>query len=111
MSTLSEKIRKAREIRVDVGGKTFVLLRPTTLDMIDLQGKSAARAILPHIIGWEGVTSLDLYPGGDAAPVPFDTDACAEWLADRVDFLVPIAQAAVDAYDTHHRLIADDAKN
>jgi hypothetical protein len=43
--------------------------------------------------------------------VPFDTDACAEWLADRVDFLVPIAQAAVDAYDTHHRLIADDAKN
>ena len=111
MSTLSEKIRKAREIRVDVGGKTFIIRRPTTLDMIDLQGKSAARAILPHIIGWEGVTSLDLYPGGDAAPVPFDAEACAEWLADRVDFLVPIAQAAVDAYDTHHRRIDDDAKN
>ena len=111
MSTLSEKIRKAREIRVDVGGKTFIIRRPTTLDMIDLQGKSAARAIIPHVIGWEGVTSLDLYPGGDAAPVPFDTDACAEWLADRVDFLVPIAQAAVDAYDTHRRRIDDDAKN
>ena len=111
MSTLSEKIRKAREIRVDVGGKTFIIRRPTTLDMIDLQGKSAARAILPHIIGWEGVTSLDLYPGGDAAPVPFDTDACSEWLADRVDLLGPIAQAAVDSYDTHRKQIDADAKN
>lgn len=111
MSTLSEKIRKAREIRVDVCGKTFIIRRPTTLDMIDLQGKSAARAILPHVIGWEGVTSLDLYPGGDAAPVPFDTDACAEWLADRVDLLGPIAQAAVDAYDTHRKQIDADAKN
>lgn len=111
MSTLSEKIRKAREIRVDVGGKTFIIRRPTTLDMIDLQGKSAARAIIPHIIGWEGVTSLDLYPGGDAAPVPFDADACAEWMSDRVDFLGPIAQAAVDAYDAHRRLIEGDEKN
>jgi len=111
MSALSEKIRKAREIRVPVGGKIFILLRPTTLDMIDLQGKSAARAIMPHIIGWEGVTSLDLYPGGDAGPVPFDADACAEWLSDRVDFLGPIAQAAVDAYDAHRRLIEGDEKN
>lgn len=111
MSALSEKIRKAREIRVPVGGKTFIVLRPTTLDMIDLQGRSAARAIIPHIIGWEGVTSLDLYPGGDGAPVPFDADACAEWLSDRVDFLGPIAQAAVEAYDTHRQRIEDDAKN
>lgn len=111
MSVLSEKIRRAREIRVPVGGKTFIILRPTTLDMIDLQGKTAARAIMPHIIGWEGVTSLDLYPGGDAIPVPFDADACAEWLSDRVDLLGPIAQAAVDAYDAHRQRIEDDAKN
>ncbi len=111
MSVLSEKIRKAREMRVDAGGKTFIVLRPTTLDMIDLQGKTAARAIMPHIIGWEGVTGLDLYPGGDGAPVPFDSDACAEWLSDRVDLLGPIAQAAVDAYDAHRLAIEDAAKN
>jgi hypothetical protein len=111
MSALSEKIRKARELRVEVGGKVFVVLRPTTLDMIDLQGKTAARAIMPHIIGWEGVTSLDLYPGGDSIPVPFDSDACAEWLSDRVDLLGPIAQAAVDAYDAHRMDIGEAAKN
>lgn len=111
MSALSEKIRRAREIRVPIGGKTFTLLRPTTLDMIDLQGKSAARAIIPHIIGWEGVTALDLYSGGDGAPVPFDADACLEWLSDRVDLLGPIAQAAVDAYDAHRIQLEDAAKN
>lgn len=111
MSALSDKIRRAREIRVPIGGKTFTLLRPTTLDMLDLQGKTAARAIIPHIIGWEGVTGLDLYPGGDGAPVPFDADACAEWLADRVDLLGPIAQAAVDAYDAHRAQIEGAAKN
>ena len=111
MSALSEKIRRSREIRVEAGGKVFIVLRPTTMDMIELQGKSAARAILPHIIGWEGVTGLDLYPGGDGAPVGFDADACAEWLSDRVDLLGPIAQAAVDAYDDHRQRIEDDAKN
>jgi hypothetical protein len=54
---------------------------------------------------------LDLYPGGDGAPVGFDADACAEWLSDRVDLLGPIAQAAVDAYDAHRQRIEDDAKN
>ncbi len=111
MSALSEKIRKAREIRVPIGGHTFVILRPTTMDMIELQGQSAARAILRHIIGWESVTTLDLYPGGDGAPAPFDADACAEWLSDRVDLLGPIAQAAVDAYDAHRQAIEDNAKN
>ena len=111
MSALSEKIRRSREIRVEAGGKVFIVLRPTTMDMIELQGKSAARAILPHIIGWEGVTGLDLYPGGDGAPVGFDADACAEGLSDRVDLLGPIAQAAVDAYDAHRQRIEDDAKN
>ncbi len=111
MSALSEKIRRSREIRVEAGGKVFIVLRPTTMDMIELQGKSAARAILPHIIGWEGVTGLDLYPGGDGALVGFDADACAEWLSDRVDLLGPIAQAAVDAYDAHRQRIEDDAKN
>lgn len=110
MSALSEKIRRSREIRVDSCGKIFVVLRPTTMDMIELQGKNAARAILPYVIGWEGVTGIDLYPGGDGAPVPFDADACAEWLTDRVDILAQIAQAAVVAYDAHRQRIDDDAK-
>jgi len=111
MSALSEKIRKARELRVEAGGHVFVVLRPTTMDMIDLQGQTAARAILKHIIGWEKVTTLDLFPGGDGLPAPFDSDACAEWLSDRVDLLGPIAQAAVDAYDAHRQRIEDSAKN
>lgn len=111
MSVLSEKIRRARELRVPAGGKTFIVQRPTTLDMVELAGQSAARSILPFITGWEGVTGLDLYPGGDGAPVPFDAEACAAWLEDRVDILAAIAQAAVTAYEDHQRAQEAAAKN
>lgn len=111
MSALSEKIRKAREVRVEAGGKVFIVRRPTLLDMIEMNGKSAARAVLPFIVGWENVTGLDLYPGGDGAPAPFDADACAEWLADRVDLLSVIAEQAVAAYDAHRAAMEESAKN
>lgn len=111
MSALSDKLRRAREVRVPAGGYVFTILRPTAIDILELQDKSTARAILPYIIGWEGVTGLDLYSGGDGAPVPFDADACAEWLTDRVDLLGPIVQAAFEAYENHQKRIEGAAKN
>lgn len=111
MSALSQKIRKARELRVEAGGKVFVVLRPTDLDMIELRGQRVARAVLPFIVDWEGVTGLDLYPGGDGAPVPFEAEACAEWLADRLDILSTIAEKTVQAYEDHVRALGETVKN
>jgi hypothetical protein len=47
----------------------------------------------------------------EADPRQIDTEACAEWLSDRVDLLGPIAQAAVDAYDAHRLSLEDASKN
>lgn len=115
MSALSEKIRKAREVRVEfedaVGKKEFIVLRPTTVDMAEMAGKSKARAILGFIVGWSGVSSLDLYPGGDANPVEFDKDAGSEWLLDRIDILSAIADKAMDAYQAHQKNLEQIQKN
>ena len=44
--SLVEKMRKARESRVEAGGKVFIIRRPTALEMIELrqsaQGKGRA---------------------------------------------------------------------
>ena len=122
MSTLAEKIRKAREFRIEAGGHLFTVRRPTELEMVELQAVRAAaeteqqnaralRAIIPFIVGWQNVTELDLWSGGTGAPAPFDAEACAEWLTDRVDLLLPIAKAAIDAYWQHREKQAAAVKN
>lgn len=111
MSALSEKIRKAREIRVSAGGFTFVARRPTDLEMLALRGTGAPERILPFVIGWEGVKELDLIAGGDPHPLAFDADACAEWLADRPDLFGPVVDGIIGAYQAHATALEDAAKN
>lgn len=111
MSALAEKIRKAREIREEVGGHIFVLSRPTDLDMLELRGQMGPRQLLRFVVGWEKVTSLDMFPGGDGAPVPFEPEACAEWLADRPDLVGPLVERVLGAYSEHVKQLADLKKN
>ena len=108
---LADKIRKARESTVEVGGYTFTVRRPTDLEMFELQGSVSAGRLLPFVVGWSGVKELDLVPGGDPHPLPFDAAACAEWLADRPDLLGPIVSALVDRYAQHTEALGVAAKN
>jgi hypothetical protein len=112
MSALSAKIRKARELRVEAGGFVFTVLRPTPLEREEkIRGESAARGILSLVIGWENVTEGDLIPGGDPHPLPFDAEACAEWLSDRPDLFAGIADAVVKGFEAHVLKIEDALKN
>lgn len=111
MSALIDKMRKARETRVEQGGFTFVVRRPTALEMIEIQNEPRGRAILPFVIGWEGVKELDLLPGGDPHPLAFDADICREWLTDRIDLLAPLADAIFAAYTAHAARLEDAQKN
>jgi len=99
MSVL-EKLREAREQVVPVGKYSFRILRPRALEMVEMQHTtlSRGRAVLPFVVGWEGVTSLDLIPGGDAHPLPFDAAVAAEWLTDRLDLLQPLTDAIFKSY-------------
>lgn len=110
---LAEKIRKAREVKVDAGGYTFLVRRPTDIEMVALRPRILANdvgAMLDFVIGWEGVRELDLLPGGDPHPLPFDAEACAEWLADRPDLIDAVTKAVVEAYQAHVDALASAKK-
>lgn len=110
MSTLSEKLRKAREFTVEAGGYSFTLLRPTDVEWLELSSQNTARALLPYVIGWGDVKELDIIPGGDPHPLPFDGEACREWLLDRIDLLPDLIDAFVKAYQAHLSARADAEK-
>lgn len=111
MSALAEKLRKAREVKVEAGGFTFIVRRPTDLEMIELRGAKVTRVILPFISGWDGVSELAMLGTGAPHPLPFDAEACAEWLKDRLDLLGEITQAVFDAYQKHVDDVGQAVKN
>ena len=101
-SALASKIRNARTLRIPAGGHTFVALRPTDLDMVEFQATDRhPRHLLKHITGWDDVREMDIVPHGDPHPAPFDPEALAEWLKDRLDLLGQIAAGLLNAYAEH----------
>lgn len=111
MSALSAKIRKAREIRVEVADFVFTVLRPTFLEQQEKLREAPARAIPQFVIAWEGVKQSDLFPSGDPIPVEFDADACAEWLADRPDLLAKLADAMLTGIEARAKQLEDALGN
>lgn len=111
MSSLVEKIRRAREARVEAGGHVFVVRRPTDLEMLAFYQAKDPAHLLRFVVGWESVREMDLIPGGDPHPAPFDADACAEWMADRMDLFGPVTDAILRAYEAHSKALEDAEKN
>jgi hypothetical protein len=108
--SLVQKLRKAREVQVQAGGYTFTVRRPTDVQMMALSGQGV-EALVPYVVGWEGVREIDVLPSGDAHPLDFDAAVCAEWLADRIDLLSPLADAIIAAYKAHAETLEAAAKN
>lgn len=111
MSTLVEKMRKAREKRLEAGGYVFIIRRPTELEMLLLGQNRTPTSPLRFVVGWEGVKELDLIPGGDPHPAEFDSEACIEWLSDRPDLYVPVSEAVIGAYTEHKAAMEAAEKN
>lgn len=113
MSALSEKMRKAREMRVECGnGKTLTVLRPTPLQWEDIVNSGRiAQGVIGLVIGWEGFVELDFVPGGDPHPLVFDPEACAEWLSDNPDVFSKVANAVLDGMTKYLEHKKDVVKN
>lgn len=110
--SLTEKIRAARQQRVTVGAHTFVVQRPTDLEMLELNAQGVdARKMLRFLVGWEGVKEIDLIPGGAPVEVPFDLGVATEWLGDRIDILMLVVDAVLDGYAAHQKALADAKKD
>ena len=98
MSALSEKMRKTREMRVDCGnGKTLTVLRPTPLQWEEIvKSGNIVAGVIGLVIGWSGFVEMDFIPGGDPHPLPFDPEACAEFLSDNPATFSSVADAVID---------------
>jgi len=111
MSALADKIRRARESKVEAGGHTFTIRRPTDAEAQQFaDGADAMVLARRFVIGWD-LAELDLIPGGSPEPAAFDEDAFAEWVGDHPVVLGKLVNAIVDRYVEHAKVREDAEKN
>lgn len=111
--SLIDRIRKARQTRVTVDGKTFIVRRPTDWEAYEMSvsGKSRQMDLLEKLAeGWEGVTELDIVPGGDSTPVPFDRALFVEWISDRPQYWADLTSAITKEYSAHAAALEEAVK-
>lgn len=111
---LLERLRKSREIRIEVGHRTFIAMRPTDLEMVGLHrlvGEAQVRRALDFVVGWSGVTEDDIVGGATMDPVKFDPELWAVYSADHSEIWNPIADKIFEAYNAKIGAEADAAKN
>ena len=104
---LVKKLLAQRESWVDLpGGKRVRIRRPAeteVFEMLVLKGgkptglKVGLDEVKRRVVGWEGFTEADLIVSGASDPVEFDADLWQTMIADRRDWVPPIAQALIDA--------------
>jgi hypothetical protein len=108
---LVEKLRRAREREVEACGFVFTIRRPTDIEAQRLKVGTSLADLVPFVVGWKNVREMDVVPGGDPHPLPFDAAVCAEWLADRPDLLQPLVEAIVAEYRRHLESLGSAEKN
>lgn len=115
MSALGDKIRKARESTLALehpnGEVKLTIRRPTEIDMMEVRAAGSQRAIYRFVTGWEGMTEGHLIEGGDPHPLPFDADACAEWLSDDPEKFAKTVNHILAAYGDRHKALEEAKKN
>jgi hypothetical protein len=90
MSALGNKMRARREAWAEVQGFRFHLRLPTALQIS--QASTGVEVALQSVIGWEGVKACDLIPNEPDEPAAFDSDACREFLSERLDLLADVVE-------------------
>lgn len=98
-----EKFVKARQSRVEIGGRFFTISRPTSWDVAQAQAsklKPNLEWAVSFVVDWD-FAEADLLPGGDPEPVEFNREVLFSWLKDRTDCWGPLVDAVVSAYKTH----------
>lgn len=116
MSSLSEKMRAARENWVPVGkegeDKAVCLLRPLFEDMrYFVRGTLPSKIIAEFAVKWRGVLESDLLPSGGNDPVDFDRDALVEWVADQPDIADKLSSWLLEASNKRLEALSSIEKN
>lgn len=112
-ANLIERIKKARQTTVKIGDITLICRRPTDLEMIELYGDEVTQRVIlrKFVDGWEGMTELQLVPGGTANPVPFSHELYDEWIEDQPESWNVIIDTVMQGYKAHQDARKESAKN
>lgn len=105
-----QKRQRAREFIVEAGGHAYTLRRPTARERIELSGGTRLDMARACVVGWD-LTRLDLYPGGDAGPAPFDAALWSDWLDDNPAIWGALMTALEDHLAAHDAALEAAAKN
>ena len=110
--SLVDKIRKAREVGVEVGGMQFTIRRPTDEEALRISraDSSLLDVVKQFTVGWQ-LTELDVIPGGTGAKIAFDAELFAEWVADQPSVWEPLGKAIMAAYEAHAKKRDEAVKN
>lgn len=98
--SLIDKIRKAREMSVEVDGRKFTIRRPTDEEAAKFHDETAIAYVKRFTVGWD-LAEIDIIPGGGPEKVPFDADLFAEWVADKPTLWIPLGTKILEAYQAH----------
>ena len=112
-NSLIQRIRKARELAVEVEGFRFTVRRPTDYEagIIVNENLTFYEVAQRFVVDWSGVKESDLLPGGGSDVAPFSMELWGEWMQDRPAFWEPISNAALKAYSDHQTKRGKASKN
>ena len=98
MSSVAEKLRKARQIEIKVGSCTFSASRATPEQALlySTNAISDADVCRRHVMGWSGVKECDIIEGGGKDDLPFDRDDFSEAIGEKMDWWKEIAKTVLD---------------
>ena len=114
MSSLIEKMRKARETRLAIAGVNLTIRRPTDLESTELRfsgTREAVKGISRFVVDWDGMREIDLVPGGEDKPVAFDRELFELWLEDQPEAWEILVNGVLAAYKAHAKKHEADLKN
>ena len=104
------RFQKSRESDVKAGGYTFVIRRPSQLDVARVGAEGGNVGLdfaCRYVVGWPGLLESDLLPGGDPEPVEFDSDLFVAWIADKPDLWQPIIAGVIESFRRHEEASED----
>jgi hypothetical protein len=110
MADLLAKRRASRETVVEAGGHKFTLRRPTAYERVSIGDTASFDLLCKFVVGWD-LAVIDLVPGGDPAPAPFDAALLADYLADTPKLWEPLTGALLKSITDHDATLEATAKN
>lgn len=109
MDSILQKIKKARQFSVSVGGLNLTVRRPTSLEMAELEGKDVGIAFFlrKFVVDWDA-KEIDLIPGGTPEKVAFDPDVFLAWAEDKPEVWPAVIEASMKAFRDHRAAIESE---